>query len=46
MVCSLHTVLLREEMEECVIFDIEKSEEMRKSQKTILKTREKVFERG
>lgn len=26
MVCSLHTVLLREEMEECVVFDRKKWE--------------------
>lgn len=33
MVCSLHTALLREEMEECVIFDVEKLEEMKKATK-------------
>lgn len=45
MVYSLHAALLREEMEVCVIADMEKMEKMRKRRKIILKTRENVFER-
>lgn len=45
MVYSLHAALVREEMEVCVIADMEKLEKMRKRRKIILKTRENVFER-